>query len=221
MSGPTEPEHTGNLQEAARAAVAKVMVGNPATVLSYDSARQTVSVRIVPCFRRRDPANGGQAACYRPPDLHNIPVGFPGGDAWGITWPLTAGDTGRIVVLDRSADEWKAGGAATTEPQDQRRHDLTDSIFVPDIAAPGVPREASAVSADAMVLRGAELRLGSASASDFVALSSKVDTEIARIWSVLTGWLVAPGDGGLALKAAAIAAEVGVVSTASAKVKSE
>ena len=220
MSAPTEPEHTSNLQEAARAAVAGVMVGLPATVLSYDSVTQTASVRVVPCFRRRDPSNGGLPVCYRPPDLHNLPVGFPGGDAWGMTWPLTAGDTGRVVVLDRSIDEWKASGAATTEPQDPRRHDLTDAVFAPDIAPPGAPRASDSVDASAMVIRGAEIKMGSASASDFVALSSLVESEIAALWTAMNTHVHSGVTSGAAITAVSgTAGSAG--SVAATKVKAE
>jgi hypothetical protein len=49
------------------------------------------------------------------------------------------------------------------------------------------------------------VHLGERDAGDFVALASKVDDEIARIWDLLTTWTVAPQDGGAALQAAAIA----------------
>ncbi len=63
--------------------------------------------------------------------------------------------------------------------------------------------------------------LGSSAASDPVALSSKVDAEIDRIWDVLTSWTVAPQDGGAALQAAAIAASAGVLPTAADNVIAE
>lgn len=66
--------------------------------------------------------------------------------------------------------------------------------------------------------------LWGAAASAFIALSTKVDTEIQRIWNVLTTWTPPSPptiDNGAALKAAAITAYSGVQSTASAKVKSE
>lgn len=55
--------------------------------------------------------------------------------------------------------------------------------------------------------------------SDAAALASKVDTEINRIWTVLTGWTVVPADGGAALKTAAATAAAGKLTVASTKVK--
>ena len=66
--------------------------------------------------------------------------------------------------------------------------------------------------------------LWGAAASAFVALSTKTDTEIQRIWTLLTTWVptLSPAiDNGAALKTAAGLAYPGVQSTASTKVKSE
>lgn len=51
--------------------------------------------------------------------------------------------------------------------------------------------------------------------------ADRVDTELQRIWQVLTTWTVVAQDGGAALQAAAIAASAGVASTASDKVTGE
>lgn len=48
------------------------------------------------------------------------------------------------------------------------------------------------------------LHLGEKDASDYVALASRVDAEINRIWTTLTTWTVAPTDGGAALQAKAV-----------------
>lgn len=52
-----------------------------------------------------------------------------------------------------------------------------------------------------------------------LARADKVDAEINRIWSVLTGWSVVLGDGGGALKTAAAGAVSSVVSTAADKAR--
>lgn len=65
------------------------------------------------------------------------------------------------------------------------------------------------------------LHLGAKAPGDWVALASKTDAEIARIWQVLTTWTVVSQDGGAALQTAAIAAEAAVQSVASSAVKCE
>jgi len=63
---------------------------------------------------------------------------------------------------------------------------------------------------------GFEIPNGSTNAA---ARADLVDAEIGRIWDLLTGWTVAMGDGGGALKTAAGLAVVGVETTAATKVK--
>jgi hypothetical protein len=154
------------MREAARAAVACVNVALPATVVSYDEATQSATVRPVPCFRRKDPAQGNAVVCYRPPDVPGVPVLFAGGASWSIVGPLAEGDPGLLVICDRSTDEWRATGGATVEPQDPRRHNLTDGIFIPGLRSPAAALESSAYSATHQVLALAQgVKLGSSSAS--------------------------------------------------------
>lgn len=207
----SQPNATTNVREAARGAVARVNVCLPATVVGYDETTQLASVRVVPCFRRRNPANGGAVECYAPPDVHGVPVAFPGGGDFSITWPLAAGDSGHIVVSDRSMDEWKATAEARTEPQDIRRHDLSDAIFVPGVRSPSAPLQGDAVQSDGMVvsgpivvLRSDDVRLGSKTAAQAVALAPPVEADLGTLKSALAAAGVAavaaavPGDGGTA-----------------------
>jgi hypothetical protein len=175
MADASQPSPTGNLSEAARAAVAGVNVALPATVVSFDAETQTVSIQVVPCFRRKV---GGQVSCYQPPQLHAVPVLFPGAGDYSDTWPLAAGDTGIALFCDRSLDEWKSTAAASTEPQDQRRHNITDAVFLPAGRSPADPIPADGIDAAARVIRAPLLKLGSASATDYVALASLVLAEL-------------------------------------------
>lgn len=219
MPGPTNPTATTNLQAAAKAAKALVNVALPATVLAYDAATQVATVRVVPCFRRRDPEQGGKVVCYAPPDLPQIPVAFPGGAGFALTWPLAVGSTGLLVVSDRSLDEWKSTGDARTEPQDARRHSLADGVFVPGLRSPADPLTGTQLAADAAVLSGAKVvlqsddtRLGAASATQAVALGPLVEAQLTALAAAVqaaaaaaTGAVV-PGDGGTAGAAAFAAA---------------
>ena len=51
-----------------------------------------------------------------------------------------------------------------------------------------------------MVIRGPAIKLGSASATDPVALGPKVETELARIEAAMVAAIPVVGDGGLALQ---------------------
>jgi hypothetical protein len=222
MAAASQPSPVDNAQEAARSATASVNVALPGSIVSYDRTTQTATVRIAPCRRRRDPAQGGAVVCYRPPDLPGVPVAFMGGGDYSDTWPLAEGDTGLIIFCDRSIVEWKATGASETEPQDPRRHDVSDAIFIPGLRPTVDPVPSAGIHATARVIRAGLLKLGSSAASDKVALNSLVRSEINRIWTVLTTWTVSPGDGGAALKAAALlAVGAGAGSVGAAKVEAE
>jgi len=208
VTTPTTPSATTNTQAAAKAATAVVNVCLPASVLSYDEATQTATVRLVPRFRRQDPAQGNAVVPYDPPDVPSVPVAFPGGGDYSITWPLAAGDTGYLVVADRSIDEWKANGGTRTEPQDPRRHYLSDGIFVPGVRSPAQPLEGDALASDGLVVRATtklvvdcpDVRLGSDSATKGVALGPDVHTQLLAIKAMFDAWVPTAGDGGAALK---------------------
>ena len=217
MTAPTEATPTSNLLEAGRAAVAGVNVCLPATVVSYDHDSQRAVVQVVPAFLRR---LAGAVVVDGHPIVPGVPVVFMGASDYSDTWPLSVGDPGLLLFCDRSIDEWLSTGAAKTEPQDRRRHDINDGVFIPGHRPFADPVPASGLNASARVIRAPALQLGDSTATDYVALASLVSTELARIWTLLTTWTVAPNDGGLALQTAALAAVGGVSSVASARVRS-
>ena len=208
MPGPTTtPDRTATAQTIAAGERALVNVALPATVVSYNQVNQTATVQIVPCFRRRDPADNNQIRCYRPPQIPNVPVRFDGSGPFSQTYPLAVGDTGILRICDRSIDEWKATAAVTTVPQNPRRHNLTDGVFEPGHRSPADPLPASAFVSGGMAITGpkvvinsADTRLGSDTASDPVSLESKVDDELEALASVFSTWVPVAGDGGAALK---------------------
>ena len=180
-------------KEFARAATASVNVALPATVQSYDKDTQKVSVKIVQSFRRKDATKKGQAdeiVAYRTPIIAGVPVAWWGAGDFSFTCPLAVGDTGLLVFVDRSMDEWLATGAEETEPADTRRHDLTDAVFIPGlrsfaaaIAANGLSDDAAVLKADKLIVHCDDIKLGSSAASDAVALKSLVESELASIRS--------------------------------------
>lgn len=182
-----EPDSTTIARESARLAAASVHVAYPATIVSYDSASQKATVRIAPCFRRKDPAQGNAVVTYRPPDIPGVPVAFPGAGEYSDTWPLVAGNSGLLIVVSRSMDEWLSQGGTTSEPQDPRRHDLTDSVFLPGLrsfaASEVVP--AAGVHASARVIRAPLLLLGDSTATAFVALATLV---LDRLTAIVNGF---------------------------------
>jgi|GEM_PF-2206304 hypothetical protein len=169
--------------QAAKAARGAVRVAAPAWVLSYDRATQTATIQIATAYRVQND-DGETVARARPP-VSNVPVQFAG----SVTWDLEDGEWGLALICDRSIDEWKATASQATEPRDPRRFDITDAVFLAGVQAPASPLPSAAYASGAVVLydRGTgDVRLGSSSASDKVALDSLVRSEINALWTAIS-----------------------------------
>jgi hypothetical protein len=177
MPSPT-PSLAEVISETIAAARGGISVAMPATILSYDPARQIASVK--PAISMRYESDG--VLVPSPIGIvSNLPVLFPSGGGTSITWNLLPGDQVLLIVCDRSLDEWKSTGAQENVPADIRRFDFTDAIVLPGIRPITQPLSVEAWAAGATVIKGDDVRLGSSLALDFVALSSKVDAAIAAI----------------------------------------
>ena len=100
----------------------------PAKVVSFDPAKQTVSLAIQIKMQLVD----GSGADI--PPLLDVPVSFPRGGGFAVTFPLKAGDEGMAIFSERCIDGWWQNGSAST-PLDFRLHDLSDAMFIPGICS--------------------------------------------------------------------------------------
>ncbi len=206
------------LQRLARAEVARVRTCIPGVVTAYDSATQRADVR--PAIRHAYRDADGSVAQEQHPIIPGCPVLFPASSSGGfsIAWPLSPGDEVLVLVAERSIDEWQAEGNTDTVPQDLRRFALSDAMVLPVST-----RGAADTASGAIVVQGSEVRLGSSSASQAVALGPVVDAQLTSLEAALTAWVPVPGDGGAALKAL-LTALVGTgwpASTGATKTKAE
>lgn len=174
------PQLIDVMREVVRGGLARVHTSLPGIIESYDAATQTATVKIPIRFSRRDP-DTGERVPYEPPPLPNVPVAWPagGGGAYSDTWPLERGDEVWLSFAERSIDEWVLTDGDLVTPADVRRFSLSDAVATPVRSRATLPGDA--VADGARVIRGDELRLGSASASDFVALASLVESELSGI----------------------------------------
>jgi len=67
------------------------------------------------------------------PQIRHVPVIMPQGGDYRVSYPLAEGDTGLVLVADRSLDAWLSGTGQATDPQDTRSHHLADALFVPGL----------------------------------------------------------------------------------------
>lgn len=135
---------------------AKLRVALPAVVVSYNAERQTIVAQVQIRARFED---GAEAEL---PQLVDVPVHYPAGGGYVVSFPLAGGDPVLLLFSDRSLDEWKASGAMAT-PASTRKHQLTDAIAVPGVRAPGDALPASAVDGSKLIVGevdGMQLRIG-------------------------------------------------------------
>jgi hypothetical protein len=116
------------------------------------------------------------------PRAFDVPIAWESsnGGASAITFPLSEGDTGRIQPAGGDISAWLANGTEQASDIEQGSFDLSDSIFKPDLRPFVALLQASAFSGTDIVISG-PVQVGSNAATDFVALASKVLTELQAI----------------------------------------
>lgn len=78
----------------------------------------------------------GQAVSV--PVIPNVPIVWPGAGGFRLTFPIVAGDVVLLVFADRSLDLWLSKGGEV-DPQDPRRHALSDAIAIPGLRSFNAP----------------------------------------------------------------------------------
>lgn len=99
----------------------------PGIIQSFDAEKQTASVQ--PAIRRIFISRQGDDEILAPHDLPiliNVPVQFPRGGGFSLTFPVKKGDECLLVFAERSLDQWhKFGGVR--DPGARRFHSLSDA----------------------------------------------------------------------------------------------
>jgi hypothetical protein len=171
-------------------AMRDIRVCLPCQVTAYDKDAGTVSVKPQVMETFADENDVEQLAALAV--IANVPVRWPGGGGMRLTFPLAAGDTGHIVIADRSIDAWLGQASpADTAPGDGRRHAFQDAIFEPGLRVAGQAWTNVSASIAQIGKDGGT--------ADAVARASQVDAFITGFGSFLTDFstfvtaLAAPG----------------------------
>ena len=108
----------------------------PGKIVRYDSSTQKADVQ--PLIKERYIDESGATQVRDLPVIPSVPVQFPGAGGYRITFPIATDDTGLVVFSESSLDKWLVSGG-TVDPSDERRHDLTDAVFLPGLRDFGHP----------------------------------------------------------------------------------
>lgn len=178
-------------------------------VQSYDESDQTCSVK--PIIKARY-LNGDELDI---PVIPRVPVCFPRGGGFMMTWPLERGDTVLVICADRSLDEWKATDNSSILPFDLRRFDLSDAVAYAGVSSPASPLQSA--TSDSMVigedsLTGMKISIKDGKVSigtpvaELLSLVDNLITSLDAFASTTSAAVIEPtlGPSSLALKAALV-----------------
>jgi hypothetical protein len=211
---PPAPTLDGFVRGVIQQMLGDMRVAQPARVVSYDPIMQAVDVQ--PLLKTTAPG----AMPEPQPIITGVPVIFPRSGEATIYFPINPGDNVLLIHADFSLDKWKTAGGET-DPQDTRRHALSDAMAIPGLYPfnspipnldpadirivldkPGIHSEVylGGDTGDVVLIPQNNLMLGDAAATEravrgtsfFAALKALIDAEIAAAAAyVSTG--VGPG----------------------------
>ena len=169
------------LQEVIRnsieAKLAEVNTAFPGRVEAYDSSNHTVDVR--PLLKQRAPSVSGNGALEELPIIPDVPVAFPGGGGFYVTFPLEVGDTVMVVVSQRNIGEWWATGEVT-DPKDSRPMPLDGAVAFPALRSSKAPAMTSVIDSD-----GSVWRVGGSAATEGIGLGDALQAHLDALESFI------------------------------------
>ncbi|MGD8188578.1 Gp138 family membrane-puncturing spike protein [Brevibacillus ginsengisoli] len=105
-------------------------VSIPGIIQSFDSITQTATVQVAIREHVRQPDMTREWTEI--PLLQDVPVVFPRGGGYVLTFPISQGDECLVVFADMCIDAWFSVGGIQNQIE-MRRHDLSDAIAIPGL----------------------------------------------------------------------------------------
>lgn len=181
-----EPTLGEVIRRALDAHDARLRVGLPGRIERYDAATKRADVK--PLIMGAYVDSDGDRHAESLPVLTDVPVLFPGGGGFFVTFPVAVGNVCELRFADASLDHWKAKGGEV-DPLEDRPHDLSNAIAIVGLEAPANATPAHAThavlgksdGARVELTPGGEVLLHAGGVVDFVALAAKVESEITAI----------------------------------------
>ncbi len=116
-----------NIKQGVDARLKDLHTSMPGIVESFDAEKQLATVQ--PAIRRIFVTRDGDTEILVPSDLPlliNVPVQFPRGGGFSLTFPVVKGDECLLVFCERSIDNWHEFGTVKV-PGARRFHSLSDA----------------------------------------------------------------------------------------------
>ncbi len=128
MSNPNIATLAANIKQGVESRLKDLHTAMPGIIESFDTEKQTVSVQ--PAIRRIFKTTESETEFLTPTDipiLINVPIHYPRGGGFSMTFPIKKGDECLLVFCERSIDNWHKNSGIVT-PTDKRFHSLSDAI---------------------------------------------------------------------------------------------
>lgn len=105
----------------------QLRVSIPGIIQEFDPATQTATVQVA--LREHVRQETLEYAWTEIPLLLDVPVIFPRGGGYVLTFPVKKGDECLVVFSDMCIDAWFSNGGVQNQIE-KRRHDLSDAIAI-------------------------------------------------------------------------------------------
>lgn len=112
---------------AVKQGAAALRVSVPGKIVSFDSETQTATVQ--PLLKDVYEVDG-ERVTLEAPLVEDVPVQFPGGGGFVVTFPVQAGDPCWLIVSDKALDVWHKNPGQVVDPVDDRMHDISDCCAI-------------------------------------------------------------------------------------------
>lgn len=126
------------LQAVIDASLCELHTALPCEIISYDYSKNLAVVQ--PVLKRKYKS---EAEAVELPTISNVPVSFQRMGPAHLRLPIKPGQTGQLVFNERSIDGWLVSGGKI-DPQDPRKHSLSDAVFYPGLNPSNKPMASSA-----------------------------------------------------------------------------
>lgn len=151
----------------------RMRVSIPGIISKFDADTQTAEVQIA--LREHVQQENMQYAWTEIPPLLDVPIVFPRGGGYALTFPVKKGDECLIVFSDMCIDSWFSMSGIQNQIE-KRRHDLSDAIAIVGLSSQ--PRKLKDYSSKHVELRNEDrtefIRM-KPGVIDFVAPSVRVN----------------------------------------------
>lgn len=159
----------------------------PAKVVAVSDDRYTVDVE--PQIKQIIIDDDGNEVAQELPIIYSVPLGQMNAGGFSIALPVAIDDTVLLVFSELDIEDWQEKGGLQS-PLDDRRFHLSDAIAIPCLFPEPSKLGTHATVADKLVLGSTteseprvviasdKIELGEEGSGDYVAVASKVKTEL-------------------------------------------